>query len=265
MLAAASDPSASHNCYAWRLSALEARASDDGEPGGTAGRPILAAIEAAGLEGVCVVVTRYYGGTKLGTGGLARAYGGAAAAALAEGERKAVRAMRLGVLEGFESRDLGAVYAWAFAPWLSSTSTCTVRDSQLALCDSKRMALSHVISAAAGSSATPESVCVRRSESCLPSVIDTRARNLTSSGSVSVIMPSSTCTATRALSPLVCSVLLGETLMTKKIKVPELVRSWAKNGAASYFRAVPSSEISAFLQTERFFVGSVRACCSQGA
>ena len=111
MLAAASDPSASHNCYAWRLSALEARASDDGEPGGTAGRPILAAIEAAGLEGVCVVVTRYYGGTKLGTGGLARAYGGAAAAALAEGERKAVPPMRLGVLEGFESRDLGAVYA----------------------------------------------------------------------------------------------------------------------------------------------------------
>ncbi|CAI5463552.1 unnamed protein product [Closterium sp. Yama58-4] len=60
------------------------RFNDDGEPGGTAGRPILAAIEGAGVDGVMVVVTRYYGGVKLGTGGLVRAYGGAAAGALRE-------------------------------------------------------------------------------------------------------------------------------------------------------------------------------------
>ncbi|CAG9461498.1 unnamed protein product [Pedinophyceae sp. YPF-701] len=76
----ASDPSASHNCFAWRIGArgLDYRSSDDGEPGGTAGRPMLSAIEGEGMSDVCVMVTRYYGGTKLGTGGLARAYGGAA-------------------------------------------------------------------------------------------------------------------------------------------------------------------------------------------
>ncbi|KAI7843529.1 hypothetical protein COHA_002771 [Chlorella ohadii] len=54
------------------------RSSDDGEPGGTAGRPILAAIEGEGLDGVAVLVIRFYGGIKLGAGGLVRAYGGAA-------------------------------------------------------------------------------------------------------------------------------------------------------------------------------------------
>lgn len=71
------DLSASHNCYAYKLS-QEQRASDDGEPSGTAGQPILIAINAENLNGVCVLVTRHFGGTKLGTGGLARAYGGAA-------------------------------------------------------------------------------------------------------------------------------------------------------------------------------------------
>ena len=75
------DPSASHNCFAYKIGDAY-RFSDDGEPGGTAGRPILAAIEGSGFDGLVVLVTRYYGGTQLGTGGLIRAYGGAAAKAL---------------------------------------------------------------------------------------------------------------------------------------------------------------------------------------
>ncbi|MCH9682683.1 MAG: IMPACT family protein [Deltaproteobacteria bacterium] len=76
-------PDASHHCWALRLAtpALE-RAVDDGEPGGSAGRPILSAIVGRDVVDVCVVVTRYFGGTKLGVGGLVRAYGGAAAAVL---------------------------------------------------------------------------------------------------------------------------------------------------------------------------------------
>ncbi len=73
---------ATHNCFAWRLDTDQDRAGDDGEPSGTAGRPILREIDGRRLTGVVVVVTRYFGGTKLGTGGLIRAYGGAAAAAL---------------------------------------------------------------------------------------------------------------------------------------------------------------------------------------
>ena len=77
-IADASDPKASHNCWAYRVGDVS-RHNDDGEPGGTAGRPILAAIDNEGVDLVAVVVSRYYGGIKLGTGGLARAYGGTAA------------------------------------------------------------------------------------------------------------------------------------------------------------------------------------------
>lgn len=76
-LARMSDPAATHNCWAWKLGA-QYRSSDDGEPGGTAGRPILAAIEAQDCDQVVVLVIRWYGGIQLGTGGLARAYGGGA-------------------------------------------------------------------------------------------------------------------------------------------------------------------------------------------
>lgn len=71
------DPSATHNCWAWKLD-LKYRFNDDGEPASTAGKPIHAAIEGKGLDNVMVVVTRYYGGIKLGVGGLVRAYGGSA-------------------------------------------------------------------------------------------------------------------------------------------------------------------------------------------
>jgi putative IMPACT (imprinted ancient) family translation regulator len=64
-----SDLNASHNCWAWKLGA-QYRSSDDGEPGGTAGRPILSAIEAQDCDQVVVLVIRWYGGIQLGTGGL---------------------------------------------------------------------------------------------------------------------------------------------------------------------------------------------------
>ncbi|CAK9867322.1 unnamed protein product [Sphagnum jensenii] len=65
---------ASHNCWAFKIGD-HARCSDDGEPGGTAGRPMLSALTSSGLDHIMVVVTRYFGGIKLGTGGLVRAYG----------------------------------------------------------------------------------------------------------------------------------------------------------------------------------------------
>ncbi|PAU62406.1 IMPACT family protein [Pseudomonas indica] len=83
-IARVSDPAATHNCWAWKIG-TQYRFNDDGEPGGTAGRPILAAIEGQGFDQVAVVVTRWYGGIQLGTGGLARAYGGSAAKCLQGG------------------------------------------------------------------------------------------------------------------------------------------------------------------------------------
>jgi uncharacterized YigZ family protein len=69
------DSRATHNCWAYRLG-QQYRFHDDGEPSGTAGQPMLAAIDGAGFDAVGALVIRYYGGIKLGTGGLARAYGG---------------------------------------------------------------------------------------------------------------------------------------------------------------------------------------------
>jgi putative IMPACT (imprinted ancient) family translation regulator len=89
---AGSDPAATHNCWAYRLGA-EYRSSDDGEPGGSAGRPILAAIDGQGMDRVAVRVTRWYGGTNLGVGGLVRAYGGAAAECLRTAARVPIVAM----------------------------------------------------------------------------------------------------------------------------------------------------------------------------
>lgn len=76
---------ATHNCYAYHVgfgASPVFRYNDDGEPSGTAGKPIYHAILAKQLTNIAVVVTRYFGGTKLGTGGLVRAYGDAALAVL---------------------------------------------------------------------------------------------------------------------------------------------------------------------------------------
>lgn len=88
-LAAHCDPDANHNCWAWRLGQAY-RFNDDGEPSGTAGRPILQAIDGQSLDGVAVVVTRWFGGILLGSGGLVRAYGGTAAACLRPAEKVAI-------------------------------------------------------------------------------------------------------------------------------------------------------------------------------
>lgn len=75
---------ARHNCYAYQLgmNLEKQKSSDDGEPSGTAGKPILEVLKNKGLTNTLIVVTRYFGGIKLGTGGLIRAYGTAAVAAL---------------------------------------------------------------------------------------------------------------------------------------------------------------------------------------
>jgi uncharacterized YigZ family protein len=73
---------ATHHCWAFRLREGRERSSDAGEPNGTAGKPILAAIDGANLTDVAVVVVRWYGGVKLGSGGLTRAYRGTASTAL---------------------------------------------------------------------------------------------------------------------------------------------------------------------------------------
>ena len=109
---AAADQKARHNCFAWRLSDESMRTNGDGEPGGTAGPPILAAIDGAGLKDVAVVVTRYRldGGAKLGTGGLVRAYGGAAEACLA-GAPVTTREARSLMSVRYGAADTGAVFA----------------------------------------------------------------------------------------------------------------------------------------------------------
>lgn len=79
---------ARHNCYAYVIGERGEiqRFSDDGEPGGTAGKPILEVLMGEGVSNAAIVVTRYFGGTLLGTGGLVRAYGASAKAGLAASE-----------------------------------------------------------------------------------------------------------------------------------------------------------------------------------
>lgn len=74
-------PDASHHCWAYRLDGVY-RFSDDGEPGGTAGRPMLELLEKRQLDRIMAVIIRYFGGVKLGAGGLVRAYAGSLAKAL---------------------------------------------------------------------------------------------------------------------------------------------------------------------------------------
>ena len=77
-------PDATHHCWAWRLGGPpRERSSDAGEPAGTAGVPILQVLRGAGLSDVLAVVVRWFGGTRLGKGGLARAYAAATREAMA--------------------------------------------------------------------------------------------------------------------------------------------------------------------------------------
>ncbi len=120
-------PAAGHHAWAWRLApdAREQRAVDDGEPSGTAGRPILRQLELRELFDCVVVVSRIFGGVKLGAGGLVRAYGGAAAALLDAAETVAVvphvstcievgyadEALARAALQAVVARDVGVTHA----------------------------------------------------------------------------------------------------------------------------------------------------------
>jgi uncharacterized YigZ family protein len=91
---------ATHNCFAWQVgldNAAEFKYSDDGEPNGTAGKPIYDQLNGYGLTDLIVIATRYYGGTKLGTGGLTHAYSDSAAAVIEEA----------GIVEKFITGQLG--------------------------------------------------------------------------------------------------------------------------------------------------------------
>jgi uncharacterized YigZ family protein len=99
---------ATHNCWAYRIGPLY-RFNDDGEPAGTAGRPILQAIDAQGYDQTVVLVVRYFGGIKLGAGGLMRAYGGAAASCLRQAPRIALE-LRQRCRLHCAFADLGAVH-----------------------------------------------------------------------------------------------------------------------------------------------------------
>lgn len=83
---------ATHNCYAWQIGwdGSEFRAADDGEPSGSAGKPILFSIKKFDVSDVIVIVTRYFGGTKLGVGGLVRAYSDATEEVMALCEKKTI-------------------------------------------------------------------------------------------------------------------------------------------------------------------------------
>ncbi|MBB3194946.1 IMPACT family protein [Roseateles terrae] len=90
----AQHPGAAHVCWAL-MAGGQSAANDDGEPGGTAGRPMLEVLRHQDLEGVLATVVRYFGGVKLGAGGLVRAYTDAVAQALLTGEKVPMVRMRL--------------------------------------------------------------------------------------------------------------------------------------------------------------------------
>lgn len=134
------EPGATHHCWAYRLSDGRERSFDDGEPGGTAGSPILRRIQGADLYDVVVVVTRYYGGTNLGTGGLIRAYGRAAGAVL-----KVAKIVRRPILSEWE-----VVYPYA----LSSPVTQVFASFEASIVESHYGEDVHVIAALRAGMAT---------------------------------------------------------------------------------------------------------------
>ncbi|XP_024016922.1 uncharacterized protein LOC21403854 [Morus notabilis] len=102
------DPRATHNCWAYMVGD-QYRSNDDGEPSGTAGKPIHSAIVSSGIDRVMVVVIRYFGGIKLGTGGLVRAYGGVASECLRNSPTCLIKSkVPMGVEVPFDL--LGALY-----------------------------------------------------------------------------------------------------------------------------------------------------------
>lgn len=107
-------PDARHHCSAFIINVDGAqpilRSSDDGEPSGTAGRPMLEVLKGSGMHDVCAVVIRYFGGVKLGTGGLVSAYTNAVAAAVDQVERRRKTVAELAQV-ALPHRDAGRVEA----------------------------------------------------------------------------------------------------------------------------------------------------------
>ncbi|CAH9139341.1 unnamed protein product [Cuscuta epithymum] len=102
------DSRATHNCWAYKVGD-HYRSHDDGEPFGTAGKPIYSAILSSGLDRVIVLVIRYFGGIKLGTGGLVRAYGGIAAECLRNAPTRLVKSkVSMGIEVPFDL--IGSLY-----------------------------------------------------------------------------------------------------------------------------------------------------------
>ncbi|GBQ86232.1 IMPACT family protein [Asaia krungthepensis] len=120
------DPDATHNCWAWRIGGRY-RSFDDGEPGGTAGRPILQAIDSQEFDRVAVIVIRWFGGIKLGAGGLVRAYGGAASSCLKQGD--AVEIVPRQRLQFHASFSLLPLIQARLTEWEAAQDECTFDES----------------------------------------------------------------------------------------------------------------------------------------
>ncbi len=103
-------PKASHYCYAYRIGVdgTRFRVNDDGEPSGSAGRPILGAIDSAGLTNVLVIVVRYFGGTKLGIPGLIQAYKESGRLVLSQAI-KVTKAFKIGLAMRFSYQKMGEI------------------------------------------------------------------------------------------------------------------------------------------------------------
>lgn len=150
-------PDASHHCYAYLLgspASAQAAMNDDGEPSGTAGKPIFNVIQHKGMSDVLVVVIRYFGGVKLGAGGLVRAYAAAAEAVLSAVERVEHTpqvTLTLAVPFALEQRirlwvELHGAHVGevTYGQQVSIAVTCQLADQQdlLALCAAEQIAVS---------------------------------------------------------------------------------------------------------------------------
>ncbi|WP_417214546.1 IMPACT family protein [Alcanivorax sp.] len=149
-------PDASHHCYAYLLgnpASAQAAMNDDGEPSGTAGKPIFNVIQHKGMSDVLVVVIRYFGGVKLGAGGLVRAYAAAAEAVLSAVERVEHApqvTLRLAVPFALEQRirlwieqHSAQVAEVTYGQQVHIAVTCQVKDQEdlLALCAAEQIAV----------------------------------------------------------------------------------------------------------------------------
>ncbi|MFC8180584.1 IMPACT family protein [Rhodococcus sp. NPDC057297] len=153
-----SNSAAGHHCWAFVVGDLPgsriARASDDGEPSGTAGTPILEVLTGRELTNVVAVVSRIYGGTKLGTGGLARAYAGAVVEALATATvRRRVQRRRVRV--ELDHADVGRIEADLRARGIDIVSVDYLSKAVLTLAAAEYTMIEGVLAGSTAGSAEP--------------------------------------------------------------------------------------------------------------